>query len=361
MPQLFYLVCVLNWVGIRYIWFGRFARVCPSTGLESDKTRKERDSKDARNELRFKEEGLRLRLESLERQAAAAEARARGDQISRQQYPQQQDHELPATASGANAAPVPFLSLRLNAGAHPQTPPVTPGEVGLSLPTAVGAVNDDAARHEQSTAHRTSFDFGGSGGSVGGVAGAGTSGAGTSGADGGGGVGKSVVVGATHQLLWQQHNDHHHQDDSSNAGMSVNDMDVGAATSNNASSIREEQQQQEGSGSERVQGTSAVAFSQQQQQEQQQHNEARRVIALAFVKLFVVSKLMGFHVGAQDEIQAFLQSCAVPRFPRLGLTPGVIQRYIAELYAATKRILTPDLLQVCTFSGQDTMGHENTP
>lgn len=303
------------------------ARACvvfsspPSPGIESDKTRRERNCKVARTELRMKEDELQQRLESLERQAHEG-VREMEDPLShQQQHPQYQ--RLP-TAS-ADATSPRFVSEGRAQGS-------------AQTPLAVGGAN------------RISLgDAGGNGGEEGRQRGE-------------GGVGTLRGVAPTHQLFLHGQN----SVDSNSNNVYANSMGVlNGNVINGVNNDRnddngdrddhfpqnpqeDERQAQRGHAVAPFPSSSLRLVTQSPRASRRDETKRRRAMALAFVKLFVISKLMGFHVGADDDMQTFLQACTVSSFPRWELTAVMIQQYVADLYAATKGTFAPSLLQVCT-------------
>lgn len=63
-----------------------------------------------------------------------------------------------------------------------------------------------------------------------------------------------------------------------------------------------------------------------------------RDMEVNFVKLFIVSQMQGFHVAGSPGMREFLETCAVPGFPKGegDITPERVKHRVSELYAATK-------------------------
>lgn len=305
----------------------------PPPGIESDKTRRERNCKVARTELRLKEDELQQRLESLERQAIERAMGLADSSSHQQQHPQ---HQRSPTASADVTSP------HLVSEGRAQVSAQTPASVGGANMSSLG-------------------DAGGNGGEEGRQRAEGA-------------VGISQGVASMHQLVLQRQN----SVDSNSNNIYVNTMDVLNGNVNNGMNNdrrsdngdrddhfpknrqEDERLAQQGYSVALPPASSPRLFAQAPPASRRDETKMRRAMALAFVKLFVISKLMGFDVGTDDGVQAFLQACTVSSFPRSELSAVMIQHHVADLYEATKGTFAPSLLQVCASLQTRSKGDKGT-
>lgn len=76
-----------------------------------------------------------------------------------------------------------------------------------------------------------------------------------------------------------------------------------------------------------------------------------RVMALLYVKTFVVGHLLPFSLSDSKDVRTFFETCAEAVFPQGKLYPRMVRHHVVELYRGTMSLFEQSLRQAVAGAG----------
>ncbi|CAN0225417.1 unnamed protein product [Laminaria digitata] len=76
-----------------------------------------------------------------------------------------------------------------------------------------------------------------------------------------------------------------------------------------------------------------------------------RIMALMYVKVFVVAHLLPFSLSDSKDVRAFFEVCTEAVFPQGKLYPRMVRHHVVELYRATMSTFSQSLREAVAGAG----------